>query len=164
MKVGRILIVGLVLVGLGIQLAPNDLPPVETDNPQDLIRGGLANGGIAQVIRTACYDCHSNETVYPWYSYVAPSSWLVAKDVREGREALNFSHWEGLDMLDKLALLDDMAIEVKEETMPMPIYTWLHSNAKLSEEQRIAIVEWAEEAMDLILEEDEDWEEEEEDE
>ncbi|EON75396.1 hypothetical protein ADIS_4100 [Lunatimonas lonarensis] len=163
MKVGRILIVGLVLVGLGIQLVPNELPAVETDNPEDLIHGGLANGGIAQVIRTACYDCHSNETVYPWYSYVAPSSWLVAKDVREGREALNFSHWEGLDMLDKLALLDDMAIEVKEETMPMPIYTWLHASAKLSEEQRIAIVEWAEEAMDLILDEEEAWEEEEED-
>ncbi|WP_209330382.1 heme-binding domain-containing protein [Lunatimonas salinarum] len=156
MKVGRILLIGFIVAGVGVQLVPNELPPVEADNSQDLIQSGLVNENIGKLIRTACYDCHSNETVYPWYSYLAPSSWLVSKDVREGREALNFSHWESLEMLDKLALLDDLAIEVNEETMPMPIYTWMHAAAKLSEEERAALVLWAEEAMDILVEEEEE--------
>ncbi|MCC5936328.1 MAG: heme-binding domain-containing protein [Lunatimonas sp.] len=160
MKIGTIIISGILLVFVVIQLIPNELPPVKAENPQDLLKSDLISESVGKLIRRSCYSCHSNETEYPWYSYVAPSSWLVAKDVREGREALNFSDWESLEMLDKLALLDDVVIEVQEGTMPMGIYTWMHPSAKLSDEQRIAIIDWAEEAMDIIVEEDEEeWEE-----
>lgn len=108
------------------------------------------------MLKTSCYSCHSNETVYPWYSYVAPSSWLVAKDVREARKEVNFSTWQEYEMKDKLGILDDIAMEVKEGRMPMEIYTLMHPSGKLDDAQRARIVAWAEETMDVVAEEEEE--------
>jgi hypothetical protein len=164
MKRGHYVLGVLLLVVIAIQLVPNELPPVETNNPGDIISSGLVSGDVAALLKTSCYSCHSNETVYPWYSYVAPSSWLVAKDVREGREELNFSNWQEYDMLGKLEKLDDISIEVNEGTMPMGIYTLMHPSAKLDDDKRNLIVAWAEEAMDVVVDEEEDDDEEEVDE
>ncbi len=158
MKWGLYLLGGLTVILIGIQFVPNELPTVETTNPEDIISSGIVSEDIAALIKNSCYSCHSNETVYPWYSYVAPSSWLVAKDVREGREELNFSNWQDYDMIDKLEKLDDIAIEVGEGTMPMGIYTLMHPSANLDDERRERIVAWAEDAMDVVLEEEEDFE------
>lgn len=161
MKLGKFILIGLVLVFVGIQFVPNELPAVVSNNPGDIIQSGIVSQEVAGILKTSCYSCHSNETIYPWYSYMAPSSWLVAKDVREGREELNFSTWQENDMIKKLGLLDDISTEVGEGNMPMGIYTLMHPSAKLTDEQRELIVTWAEDAMDLVLEEDEeDWEEE----
>jgi flavodoxin len=84
---------------------------------------------------------------------------LVAKDVREGREELNFSTWTAYSMMDKLAKLDDIVEEVNEGEMPMKIYTVMHPSAGLDEAQRQLIVSWAEATMDIVAEE-EDLEEE----
>jgi hypothetical protein len=156
MKVWHYLVAGVLVVGLAIQLVPNELPSTETNNPGDLLSTGLANQEIAGILKTSCYDCHSNETKYPWYSHVAPFSWLVAKDVREAREELNFSTWMDYDMLKKLEKLDDIAIEVGEGEMPLGIYTVIHSDAKLDDAQRKLIVEWAEATMDIVAEEEEE--------
>src|SRR5688572_19601769 len=80
-------LLGILLLLVAIQFVPVDRvnPPVEAEVP------ALAN--VRAILRRACYDCHSNETVWPWYSQVAPVSWLVVRDVREGREELNFSTW-----------------------------------------------------------------------
>jgi hypothetical protein len=78
------------------------------------------------LVRRACYDCHSNETHWPWYSYVAPISWLVEHDVHEGREHLNFSEWNR-----KQKHADEAAHEVEEGEMPLQIYTLLHPGARL---------------------------------
>jgi len=163
MKLGKLVLIVLVLVFIGIQFVPNELPPTQTNNPGDIIQSGIVSQEITALLKTSCYSCHSNETVYPWYSHVAPSSWLVAKDVREGRKELNFSDWQENDMFKKLGLLDDISAEVGEGRMPMGIYTLMHPSAKLTNAQRELIVAWAEDAMDLVLEEeDEEWEDEEE--
>jgi hypothetical protein len=154
----------LLLLIVGIQFVPNKLPEISLDNPDDLIQSGIVSGEVAGILKSACYDCHSNETQYPWYSYIAPTSWLVSKDVKEGREALNFSNWKASDMMQQLGILDDVAMEVEEERMPMDIYIRMHKEAKLSEAQRELIVAWAEDSMDRIVEESEEDEEEYEDE
>ncbi|WP_026951261.1 heme-binding domain-containing protein [Algoriphagus mannitolivorans] len=154
MKTWQYLLGGVGILFLVIQLVPNDLPEVKTDNPGDLIGSGIVSDEVASLIKKSCYDCHSNTTRYPWYAYVAPSSWLVAKDIREAREEVNFSNWNDYDMMGKLAILDDIYSEVEEEHMPMPIYTVLHSDAKLDAAQRQKIMEWAEATMDIIAEED----------
>lgn len=159
MRVWQYLLGGFVLIGLAIQFVPNELPSTEMNNPGDLIGSGIISQEVAGMLKTSCYDCHSNETVYPWYSNVAPFSWLVAKDVREAREELNFSTWLEYDMMEKLEKLDDISIEVKEGEMPMGIYTAIHTSAKLDEAQRQLIVEWAEAAMDVVVEEEEETEE-----
>lgn len=160
MKVWQYGLGGLAVIGLAIQLVPNELPAVEAANSGDLIGSGIVSEEISGILKTSCYDCHSNETKYPWYSYVAPVSWLVSKDVREGREELNFSTWQDYDMMEKLEKLDDIAIEVGEGEMPMGIYTAIHSSAKLDDAQRQLIVEWAEATMDVVVEEEEGTEEE----
>jgi len=163
MKLGKLVLIVLVLVFIGIQFVPNELPAVVSNNPGDIIQSGIVSQEVAGILKTSCYSCHSNETIYPWYSYVAPSSWLVAKDVREGREELNFSHWQDNDMIKKLGLLDDISAEVGEGRMPMGIYTLMHPSAKLTDEQRELIVAWAEDSMDVVVEEEEedeeDWDE-----
>jgi hypothetical protein len=156
MKLWQSILLGLAVIFIGIQFVPNELPPAESTNPGDIVLNGLASEEISTMLKTSCYSCHSNETVYPWYSYVAPSSWLVAKDVREGREELNFSIWQEYDMMDKLKVLDDIAIEVKEGRMPMGIYTLIHTHAKLDDAQRAKIVTWAEEMMDVVAEEEDE--------
>ncbi len=145
-----------VVLILVLQLVPNELPSVESDNPGDLIGSGIISDDVAQLLKTACYDCHSNEPSYPWYAHVAPTSWLVSRDVREAREELNFSNWENYDLIDQIGKLDDIYSEVEEGKMPLGIYTIMHPSAKLSEEQRQAIVSWAEEAMDIIAESEEE--------
>lgn len=156
MKTWQYLLGGLVVIGIAVQFVPSELPPVQTSNPGDLIGSGIVEEPMANILKSACYDCHSNETNYPWYSHVAPVSWLVAKDTREGREEVNFSNWQDLELLDQLAILDDISSEVSEEQMPMPIYTWIHPEAKLDENQRQQILAWAETTMDKLVEDEEE--------
>ncbi len=146
---------GAAVLFLAIQFVPNELPTVTEDNPGDLIQSGLVEESAATILKKSCYDCHSNETVYPWYSHVAPASWLVAKDIREAREELNFSTWQDYDLMDKLGKLDDAYIEVEEGKMPMGIYTLMHPSAKLDASQRQTLLDWAETAMDILAEEEE---------
>lgn len=120
-----VLLVLMQLVPFG-RAHPN--PPVESEpdwpSPEDR----------ALVVR-ACFDCHSNETQWPWYSYVAPISWLVANDVEEGRYALNFSKWEqSKDMLGAIADVVDSG------SMPPWYYELMHPAANLSESDRARLV------------------------
>lgn len=156
MKRWHYILGGFVLVVLIIQLIPNELPSVSHDHAGDITKTGLVSQDVAVLLKTSCYSCHSNETVYPWYSYVAPSSWLVARDVREGREELNFSAWQDYDVSKMLGKLDDISSEVGEGRMPMKIYTLIHPSANLDATQRELIVAWAEATMDKVAEDEEE--------
>jgi hypothetical protein len=156
MKRWKIILGGLLGIFLAIQFIPVDLPAVSTDNPGDILKSGLVTPAVANLLQTSCYSCHSNQTQYPWYSYVAPSSWLVKRDVAKGRDELNFSTWSELDQRKMLKKLDDIATEVGEGDMPMPIYTLIHTSAKLDDAQRQLIVTWTEAAMDSVAEADEE--------
>jgi hypothetical protein len=159
MKRWKIILGGLLLLLLVVQLIRVDLPEVSKDNPGDIMKSGLVNPEVANLLKTSCYSCHSNETVYPWYSYVAPSSWLVKRDVAKGRSELNFSTWSDYDQRKMIGKLDDIATEVGEGNMPMPIYTFLHASARLNDTQRQLIVTWTEAAMDSVAEEESEEEE-----
>lgn len=154
--------IGLLLVAM--QLVPVELPAVEPRPETDLLTAGDVPESISSLLKTSCYDCHSVESTYPWYSRVAPTSWLVAKDVREAREELNFSEWTGLPKRKKVKNLENIKDEVGEGHMPMPIYLVIHWDAKLSDEQRKQIVDWANTYQDKIMSEPEPEEEEEEEE
>ena len=98
---------------------------------------------VHTLLKRSCYDCHSNETTWPWYSQVAPVSWLVARDVNGGRKHLNFSSWESYEPGRKLKKLKEIAEEVGDGEMPMAIYVVMHSEAKLTEAEKKTIVDWA---------------------
>ena len=98
---------------------------------------------VRQVMRRACYDCHSNETVWPWYSNVAPISWLVEYDVREGRVELNFSQWGSYSPAKRLKKLKEIRDETAEAEMPPWNYVCpLHLEARLSAADRETITAW----------------------
>jgi hypothetical protein len=98
---------------------------------------------VAKVLKRACYDCHSNQTTWPWYSQIAPVSWLVARDVNEGRRHLNFSYWDSYEPAKRAKKLEHVESEVKEGEMPMAIYVPLHPEAKLSEADKALLIGWA---------------------
>ncbi len=107
---------------------------------------------VAALLHQACYDCHSNETRWPWYARVAPVSWWVVSHMNEGREALNFSEWPHDDPYVAGDQLGRIGHEVQSRKMPLPSYTWLgmHPEARLNEEQRGRILKWAEQAAQSL--------------
>lgn len=109
---------------------------------------------IQSLLERGCRDCHSNTTVWPLYSYVAPVSWLVAYDVEEGRRRFNMSDWEKYRFSKKANILGGIASTVKDHEMPLPKYIPLHPEARFTDEERLKLVEWAQaEAMKLMGEE-----------
>jgi len=99
---------------------------------------------VMAILKTSCYDCHSNQTNYRWYSYVAPISWQIAKDVVKGREALNFSEWNTLNKRKLVRKLADIKEQLNKDVMPMKIYTFIHSDTKLNPSQKLLITDWTE--------------------
>lgn len=148
----KIIWISLVVVIIGIQFIPANRPANSQDLSQDLISNNQIPENIQKILKNACYDCHSEQTEYRWYAYVAPVSFLVARDVNEGREHLNFTQWEKLDKSKKAKALDEMAEEVEEGDMPMPIYLITHPGAKLSDEDKKAFNEWAENFAEQLFE------------
>jgi len=136
-------VVKLVLGILVVAIVLIQLVPVERENP--LVKGEVsAPDPVMEVLRGSCYDCHSNETVWPWYSRVAPLSWLIAGDVEEGRSHLNFSEWESLTDEDRADAMEEIWEEIEEGAMPLPIYLRMHPEAVLTEPQREVLRRWLE--------------------
>jgi hypothetical protein len=98
---------------------------------------------ITALLKRSCMDCHSNETVWPWYSYVAPMSWLVERDVHRGRDHMNLSEWQQYSWKQQEKLLADIASAVKNAEMPLPQYTLVHRRARLSDAERDMVYQWA---------------------
>jgi hypothetical protein len=129
----------LLLALVAIQLVPVDTrnPPVTGDVP--------TSPAVKAVLRRACYDCHSHETRWPWYGRVAPVSWLLARDVREGRAELNFSTWDQYGAQQQVKKLKESWEEVAEGEMPPWFYLPAHREARLSAEDRALLRQWARE-------------------
>ena len=124
-------------------LAAMQLVTCERTNPP--ITGELqAPPEVAALLRRACYDCHSNETTWPWYSRVAPVSWLVHRDVVEGRRHLNFSEWNSLPADKQAKRKKASAREVNSGDMPPWFYLPMHKNARLSDGDKALLQRWAE--------------------
>lgn len=106
---------------------------------------------VQAVLRRACYDCHSNETRWPWYSNVPPASWLIAHDVKEGRGQLNLSAWGRYNPFDRADMLDKICDRVSKGRMPMWQYRLLHPEARLSDRDIKTVCDWSEtEAARLV--------------
>jgi hypothetical protein len=106
---------------------------------------------ISVLIRVACFDCHSNESHWPWYSNVAPVSWLLARDVSQGRRHLNFSEWGKYTQSRQVSLLGNIAEQITQESMPYPPYLIMHPEARLSQADRDSLVAWANDEQDRLF-------------
>jgi len=113
-------------------------PPVSSD----FIAAAAPPPAVAQMLRAACYDCHSNETLYPWYAYIVPVGNWIQGHVRHGREHLNFSTWGDYPPDKQAHLLEESAEELEKKKMPLGSYTWTHAGARLAEDERRTLIDW----------------------
>jgi len=98
---------------------------------------------VQNVLSRSCNDCHSNNTVYPWYSNVSPFSWFLADHIENGRAEMNLSIWNTYSASKKSKKLEEICDEVKSGAMPMPSYLWLHRDAALTESDVKLLCSWA---------------------
>jgi len=113
---------------------------VQTD--LDFLLSTDAPENVSKIMHEACYDCHSNETKYPWYSDVAPISWWLNNHIHEGREELNFNYWQSFTPKRKQRKLNECLEMIQEREMPLPSYTWIHKEARLNTDQRQILINW----------------------
>jgi Haem-binding domain len=144
MKKKWIWILGALVVVFGLLQFTN---PARTNPPvlpgHDLMATNPPPPQIATLLHEACYDCHSDETRWPWYAHVAPVSWLIADDVKEGRRHVNFSDWPR-NFPDRAAKrCDDISEELDYKEMPPAQYQWMHPAARLTDTQRKELMQWA---------------------
>ncbi|SHM98785.1 heme-binding domain-containing protein [Polaribacter sp. KT 15] len=104
----------------------------ETNPPED----------VKKVLETTCYDCHSDKTVYPWYSNITPVNYWLDDHIKDGKKHLNFSKWSSYSLKKKEHKMDELYEEVEKGEMPLDSYTWTHADANLTQEQINAVVTW----------------------
>ncbi|MEQ3664951.1 MULTISPECIES: heme-binding domain-containing protein [unclassified Olleya] len=97
---------------------------------------------VKTILETTCFDCHSSNTKYPWYDKITPINFWLNEHVEDGKKHLDFSKWSDYSIKRKDHKFEELAEEVEEKKMPLPSYTWTHGDAKLSDSQIKAIVDW----------------------
>lgn len=135
----------LLILG-GIFILIQFIRPLRSNPPVDPAREITAvqtvTPAVSSILQRSCYDCHSNRTAWPWYSNVAPASWLVANDVNGARRHMNFSEWGSYKPERKKDLVDKICEEVKSSDMPESQYTLIHRNARLSAADVEVLCSW----------------------
>ncbi len=138
-KIGLVLLIALVIAQFfGPEKNSGDIATVaafeaETNPPED----------VKLILKSSCYDCHSDVTRYPWYNSITPVNYWLAGHIKDGKKHFNVSKWEGNSVKRKDHKFEEMIEEVEEGEMPLNSYTWTHGDAKLTEAQVKAVVDWA---------------------
>lgn len=137
----KILIFLVIILGV-IQFFRIDKNNPKVDQQKDFFTLTDPSEEIKTQFKTSCYDCHSNETVYPWYSNVAPVSWFLKGHINEGREKFNFSEWGNFTSDKQRNILEDCEEEIETDEMPLSAYTLMHSEAKLDDNKKALLTDW----------------------
>jgi hypothetical protein len=139
----RNILIGTIALLLLIQLFRIDKTIKPVDPQNDFIAITKPNDNeVTTLLKTACYDCHSSQPSYPWYTNIAPVSWWIKHHIDEGQHELNFSDWASYSEKRKHHKLEECIEMIEEGEMPMASYTWMHKEAKLTDAQKIKLVEF----------------------
>lgn len=120
--------------------------------PQHIAASYPVPGDVKTILAKACDDCHSDNTRYPWYSRVQPVSWWLARHVNEGKEELNFSQFGTYTAKKQRHKLEEVTEMVKDGHMPLDSYLWMHSDAKLTDQEKKTLTDWADSLRTQITE------------
>ena len=105
---------------------------------------------VLDILQTSCYDCHSNNTKYPWYAEIQPVAWWLNSHIKDGKRGLNFSEFASYRIKKQYKRLADINEQIKDDEMPLNSYLWIHRYAKLNEQQKLTITNWANALRDTI--------------
>jgi hypothetical protein len=105
---------------------------------------------VLTLLKNACYDCHSNNTVYPWYSDIQPMGWLMAYHIKKAKNQLNFSEFGSYSQRRQLSKLDGIANSIKDDIMPLESYKIMHKSAQLSPDEKLLLINWIQQSIDSL--------------
>ncbi len=133
----------MLLVWLLVSVFVHSLPHRASDRADaPLLMGANIPWGVESILTQACSSCHSEKTHWPWYSHVAPVSWLVEEDVKRARERMNLSRWDRLDVVEQRSLLTAIATVIENREMPLHRFVVFHPELRLSTDDSIQVIEW----------------------
>jgi hypothetical protein len=141
--------IGLLVILLLLQAyrpAKNDSNKLDND----ISKSYAVPDDVKQILAKACYDCHSNNTTYPWYNNIEPVGIWLANHVNDGKRHLNFNEFSSYQIARQYKKLDECIQEVKENEMPLESYTWIHKEAKLNEIEKQKLFDWCTSVRDTI--------------
>jgi hypothetical protein len=141
----------VLVVFLGIQLIQPDRSNPPVDESLTIYAHLNVPPEVKAILERSCYDCHTHSTKWPWYSYVAPASWLVARDVNTGRENMNLSLWGEYNRRKQITKLDLICDELREDAMPINSYRLLHPDAALSPAEVDLVCSWIDDERDRLM-------------
>lgn len=118
--------------------------------PADFAKVYTVPDNVQTILKNACYDCHSNNTHYPWYSNIQPVAWAMANHIKKGKQYLNFSEFGTLTNRRQVSKLKEIVNQIKDNEMPIASYKLMHKNAKLSKEEKSLIIKWMNNKADSL--------------
>lgn len=151
-KALKIFALVIVLAFIAIQFIRPDFTNPPVNQTETLYATIAVPENVQTIFNRACRDCHTNETAYPWYSKIQPSAWFLADHIAEGRRELNFSIWKTYEPRRQRRKLGEICEQVQTREMPLPSYLWIHSEAKLSDEDIKTLCDWTESESAKIVE------------
>ncbi|CAM4020793.1 heme-binding domain-containing protein [Gillisia hiemivivida] len=142
MKVIKIIALVLLVAFIGIQFIPTDRNQSSVVLDTDFMVVNNVPASIENKIQVSCYDCHSNNTAYPWYNKIQPVAWFLGDHIKEGKAELNFNEWDEYSDRRKNSKLRSIISQIEDDEMPLDSYTIIHADAKFSEDEKSEIIEY----------------------
>jgi len=142
MKLLKITGLVLLVVLVGLQFFRPETNHSTTVSSTDFVKTYETPEQVAQILRTSCYNCHSNNTDYPWYSKVQPVGWLLEDHINKGKEVLNLSEFGFYSGRRQQSKLTSMISQIEDDKMPLPAYTFIHREARLSKEKKKTLLDY----------------------
>lgn len=140
----------LLLVFIVIQFFRPAKNKAEGISNNDISKIYAVPADVQTILKASCYDCHSNNTVYPWYANIQPVAWWLNKHIVDGKKDLNFSEFTTYRIRKQYRKLEEINELVKENEMPLESYLWIHKDAKLNEQQKLTLANWVTAVRDTI--------------
>lgn len=150
MKIVKIIAVVLLVAFVGIQFVPTERNQSDVVPKTDFMLVNSVPDHIKSKLQTSCYDCHSNNTQYPWYNKVQPIAWFLEDHIKEGKAELNFNEWDSLSNRRKKSKLRSIIKQIENDEMPLDSYTLIHREASFSEAEKQELIQWVEGLKDSI--------------
>ncbi len=150
MKTFKRMLVILLIVLIAIQFFRPARNRSASPSPADISTIYPVSANVNSVLEKACYDCHSNNTRYPWYANIQPVAWWLDDHIREGKHDLNFSEFASYRIGKQYRKLEEVIDLVKQGDMPLQSYTIVHTDAKLTREEKVLLTSWTDALRDTI--------------